>query len=143
MTVLEEVSVVWYGPYTHDTVVDHFHDDEDFGVYMITRRIGSYAEKILYIGITYARTFAKRLKEHSYWLSDLRGKVKVRLGYLKEKRPSYQRLRDVESLLLFVCEPEYNETGTRTYLGRTLRIVNSGRKGPLDRIAYSEDYSEE
>lgn len=33
---MEEVGIEWYGPYQTDTVVEEFHEYEDFGVYMIT-----------------------------------------------------------------------------------------------------------
>lgn len=140
---MEEVEIEWYGPYKIDTVVEEFHEYEDFGVYMITRKWGKYAEKILYIGMTYRRDFAQRFSEHwRDWLSEVIGTVKVRVGYLHEKKSSEKRLRDVENLIIYVYEPEYNEIGKSTYSGRDLIIINSGRRGPLDREVDSSDYVE-
>jgi len=72
---------------------------------MITRKWGKYPQKIFYIGMTYRRDFSKRLSEHMYWLSQVISNVKVRLGYPVEKSHSYKRLRDAESLLIYVYEP--------------------------------------
>lgn len=45
---LEEVEVEWYGPYKIDTALNYFHEDENYGLYMITRRWGKkFREKIL------------------------------------------------------------------------------------------------
>ena len=142
MTLLEEVEVEWNGPYKIDSVLKYFNEYEDFGIYMMTRKWGKFREKILYIGITYRQDFSTRLSQHSFWLDEVIGRVKVRLGYLQEKSSSFKRLCDVESFLLYVYEPKYNEVGTQTYHGRTLRIINSGRRGPLDRVVDSRDYFE-
>ena len=138
---MEEVEVEWYGPYKIDTVVEEFHEYEDFGLYMITRRWGEYPEKILYIGLTYSQDFSTRLSQHT-WVYDEIGTLKVRVGYLLEKRSSEKRLRDVENLLIYVYQPKYNDKGKSTYSGRDLKIINSGRRGPLDKEVDSSDYIE-
>ena len=135
---MEEIEVEWYGPYKIDTVVKEFHEYEDFGLYMITRKWGEYPEKILYIGLTYYQDFSTRLSQHEWWLSGIRGTAKVRVGYLIENRSSEKRFRDVENLLICWHSPEYNEKGL-VYRGRDLRIFNSGRRGPLDKIVDSDE----
>ena len=135
---MEEVGIEWYGPYKIDTVVEEFHEYEDFGVYMITRRWGEYSEKILYIGLTYRQDFSTRLSQHQWWLSNTRGTIKVRVGYLREEKSSEKRLKDVENLLICWHRPEYNEKNL-VYHGRDLRIINSGRRGLLDKIVDSDE----
>ena len=63
---MEEVEVEWYGPYKIDTVIEEFHEYEDFGLYMITRKWGEYPEKILYIGLTYRQDLSTRLSQHQW-----------------------------------------------------------------------------
>ena len=136
---MEEIEVEWYGPYKIDTVVEGFNEYEDFGVYMITRKWGDYPEKILYIGMTYLRDFSQRLYRHRLdWLYEVKGTVKVRIGYLSEERSSEKRLSDVENLLICWHSPEYNKKKL-LYRGRDLRIANSGRRGPLDKIVDSDE----
>ena len=113
---LEEVEVEWHGPYNIDTALEYFQEYEDYGLYMITRKWGEYPEKILYIGLTYYQDFSTRLSQHQWWLSTIRGTVKVRVGYLIEDRSSEKRLRDVENLLICWHSPEYNEKGTEPKL---------------------------
>ena len=139
---MEEVAIVWNGPYKIETVLDYFYESGDSGVYMITRKWGAGREKILYIGLTYYQDFSTRLSQHQYWISKLRGPVKVRVGYPVEKARSERRLKDIENLLICWHEPEYNETNF-IYNGRDLRIINSGRKGPLDKIIDSDNLDEE
>jgi hypothetical protein len=135
---MEIIEVEWYGPYKIDTVVEEFFEDEDFGLYMITRKWGDYPEKILYIGLTYYQDFSTRLSQHQWWLSKERGTIKVRVGYLQERRSSEKRLKDVENLLICWHSPEFNEKGL-VYYGRDLRIINSGRRGPLDKVIDSDE----
>lgn len=136
---MEEVEIEWYGPYKVDTVAKEFFEDEDFGLYMITRKWGKYPEKILYIGMTYKGDFSQRLSAHKRdWLWAIKGTVKVRVGYLQEERSSKKRLKDVENLEICWHSPKYNEKDL-IYRGRDLRIINSGRKGPLDKIVDSDD----
>lgn len=138
---MEEVDVEWYGPYKIDTVVEEFSEYEDFGLYMITRKWGDFPDKILWIGMTYKQDFSTRLDQHR-WLDNEIGTLKVRVGYLVEKRPSEKRLRHVENLLICVYQPKYNDKGKSTYSGRNLKIINSGRRGPLDKEVDSSDYIE-
>jgi len=133
---MEEVE--WHGPYNIDTVLGYFHEYEDYGVYMITRKWGKHAEKILYVGLTYRQDFGTRLYQHQSWLSKERGTIKVRVGYLIENKSSEKRLKDVENLLICWHSPEYNEKGL-VYRGRNLRIINSGRRGPLEKIVDSDE----
>lgn len=135
--MLEEIEVEWYGPYKISTVVDEFHEYEDFGVYMVTRKWGEQSDKILYIGKTYRQDFGTRLSQHN-WLPEVRGTVKVRVGYLLEDRPSKKRLKDVENLLICWHVPEHNKKDI-VYRGRDLRIINSKRRGPLKKIVDSDN----
>ena len=135
---MEEVEVEWHGPYNIETVLEYFDEYEDYGLYMVTRKWGEYSEKILYIGLTYRQDFSTRLSQHQSWLSITKGTVKVRVGYLIENRSSEKRLKDVENLLICWHRPEYNEKDL-VYRGRDLRIINSGRRGPLDRIVDSDE----
>jgi hypothetical protein len=76
----------------------------DFGIYSIYQFFGEH-EKLLYIGKT-TRDFLTRLNEHLYWLNNIRGKLKIRLGVIQledGQRFSNKRLSDVESLLTGRC----------------------------------------
>ena len=135
---MERVNIMWNGPYSIDSATARFKSYEDFGVYMITRLWGENSETLLYIGSVYGRDywrcFADRLAEHKSWLNERRGQIQARIGKIRlrgNKRASYKRTKDVESLLIYVYQPLENWKSTSTYHGRELEIVNLGRKGPL------------
>ena len=140
---MEKVTIVWSGPYSIDSARNRFRGWEDFGIYMITRKWGE-KERIIYIGLVYWRTFADRIAEHERdWLWALRGQIRVRVGKIQLKRGkkhSIKRTEDIENLLIYAYQPEYNEKGKAGYYGREIEVVNRGRRGPLDEIVYSEDY---
>ena len=64
------------------------------------------------------------------------GKIQLKRG----KKHSIKRTEDIENLLIYAYQPEYNEKGKAGYYGREIEVVNRGRRGPLDEIVYSEDY---
>jgi hypothetical protein len=134
-TIMEKITLHWYGPYDLSNIENHDVTYEN-GIYAIYRIWGN-SQKLLYIGKT-ERNFIDRIKEHyRNWVGDLRGKVKVRFGILeldKGKRFSKKRLADVESLLILKHQPPENEKSKSFYYGRKkLEILNTGRRGLVDR----------
>jgi hypothetical protein len=144
---MERVRIFWSGPYSIDSAIENFQGYEDFGIYMITR-VWANSENLLYIGqvygLKYWRSFADRLREHK-WIKELRGKIRVRIGKITlggNRKISAQRTNDVETLLIYIYKPPYNTQSTSWYYGREMKIINSGRRGPLKDEIYSEDYFE-
>ena len=139
---MEEVRIQWEGPYLIERV-PKLDISEEFGVYVITRRWGTNREKILYIGKTYWRDFRSRVREHRReWLNEEVGNLKVRLGIIKlsrGKKISVQRVQDIEALLIYWCQPRYNTIYKDSYNGRDLKIINEGRRGPIDNIITTDD----
>ena len=129
------------GPYGVESAREMFGAWEDFGIYMITRKWGD-SEKILYIGLVYWRSFAERIAEHDRdLLWNVRGKINVRVGRIRlggGSKHSYERMEDVENLLIYMYQPEFNYKGRGWYYGREIKIINLGRRGPLDKIVSSE-----
>lgn len=130
---METLRFRWYGPLSI-TDARNFRDFEDYGLYAITRVWGN-SEKLLYVGMTYAQDFGKRLAQHDWWLSSVKG-ARVRVGYLeleKGQRTSYQRIKDAENLLIWCLEPPENTQNIRIYSGRELELINVGKRGSLPR----------
>ena len=120
---METLLFKWYGPYTIPEARD-FRDFEDYGLYAITRLWGT-SETLLYIGMTYAQDFGKRLVQHDWWLSSVKG-ARIRVGYIelkKGQRTSYQKIKDAENLLIWCLEPPENTQNINTYSGRELKIT--------------------
>ena len=141
---MERVRVSWYGPFDMESgAVRSFISDEDFGIYMITRRWGSrFSNNILYIGLTYEQTFGKRRRQHARWLDPIIERVKVRIGYIrlgKSDVSPVRMIKDIENLLISTYEPQHNKIGWTSYRGRELKVVNKGRIGPLDEVVDSLD----
>jgi len=142
---MERVSILWKGPYLVTSAIEQLRDDEDFGIYTITRKWGN-TETLLYIGLVYWRCFADRIADHEReWLGDLRGSsgIRVRIGRIRlgsGKIHSIKRASDIECLLIYVHQPLENVLCKSSYNGRELKIINLGRKGLLKRQIYSEDY---
>jgi len=141
---MEKATVVWSGSYSIDSVKQKFNSYKDFGIYLFTRLWGD-SETLLYIGrvygIEYWRCFADRLPEHN-WLSDLRGNIRVRIGRVRlsgSRKQSLERMKDIESLLIYAHQPIENVQSTSWYYGRELKIKNIGRKGPLKSEICSKD----
>lgn len=141
---MEIVKIFWSGPYSIDSAIAKFKNYDDYGVYMITRLWGEDSETILWIGQVYWRCFAERFAEHKRdWLNALRGEIRVRTGKIRlrgNRKISQQKVNDVETLLIYVHKPLYNNKGTSWYYGRELKIINSGRRGPLEQEICSENY---
>ena len=143
---MEKVTIIWSGPYSIESAVTKLDSEKDFGVYMIVRKWGN-KRSLLYVGSVYGemywRSFAERIREHKReWLYDLRG-IRIYVGRVKlqkGKRHSKKRIEDIECLLIYVHEPEENVRCKSSYNGRELKIINTGRKGPLLKEIYSEDY---
>jgi len=141
---LERVKIEWWGPYNLDSILQEYEwGQEDFGIYMITRKWGRGARSILYIGQTYWRDFGERLAEHEWWIQKERGRIKIRLGYAilgSGKISSSERLWDIENLLVYATQPRYNRQFKRGYYGRELKIINLKRRGPLPKQIDSRKY---
>lgn len=123
------VTLNWYGPYRLDRLSQYDIANEK-GIYSIYRTFGGN-ETLMYIGKT-KRNFIQRLYEHDYWVSALRGEVRIRLGIFADGRQYNEKtLADVEALLITWNKPVENTVNTRYYYGREVTVVNKGRRGSL------------
>lgn len=134
---MEKVTIVWSGPYSVKSARRGLGSGKILAFYMITRKWGE-GEKILYIGLVYWRSFAERIAEHERdWLQNVHGKINVRVGKIRlgwGRKHSYERTKDVENVLIYVHQPEFNDKGKEGYYGREIKTINLGRRGPLDKI---------
>lgn len=128
---MDVFTVKWYGPYNYDR--SYLPDSAyETGIYAVTRIWGN-SESLVYIGST-KRCLCQRIGEHDWWLSELRGILHLRYGIvelLPGQRFSLKRLKDIESLLISWHQPKENTVNYNYYYGRELRVINSGRRGPL------------
>jgi hypothetical protein len=134
-------TLTWTGPYTVDSDDLRALADRS-GVYAITQRRW-WRKTLLYIGMTYFQGFYKRITQHRRgWLSEVRGKVRVRVATVvpqRGSRISEKNLRDIEALLIFAHQPSRATRGTKNYNGRPgLRVVNRGRRGELAKRVWEE-----
>ena len=97
--------------------------------------------KPIYVGMAYGETVDQRLANHPTLRriakrEGIRG-LMVTFGefVVKEgKRLSWNRVRDIENLLLYVYKPKHNKKGTKTYRGRPLMVDNGGPGNPFDKV---------
>lgn len=131
---METFIVKWYGPYSLDR--SNFCDVAyEKGIYMVTRKWGNAQESLQYIGRT-TRSLEQRIKEHNWWLSEMRGNLQIRYGIVEiqpGQRFSGKRLADIEALLIIWHKPKENTVNYDWYYGRELTVINKGRYGPLKR----------
>lgn len=134
---MEVVSLKWRGPYECDRLNEVC---QDWGIYAICRKWAETDEKILYIGETYFQEIPQRLSQHGWWLNDLRGNVRIRFAEIvleTGSKHSHERTKDIEALLIYNHQPKYNIQNRNFYEGRSLRIVNTGRHGPIRKVIRS------
>ncbi len=137
---MEQVWLNWRGPYRLDRAY-WTEASQGGGIYAICRKWGKASERILYIGEAYFQELGLRLKQHT-WLEDLRGEIKVRFATVELEggsKQSQRRAKDIEALLIFYHQPEYNIQNRNSYLGRELEITSYGRCGPIKREVYSDE----
>jgi hypothetical protein len=141
MALPDKVLINWFGPYTLESLYKR-EAALDNGIYAIYRRFGN-KETLLYIGKT-ERNILQRINEHEKdWLFNVKGHIIVRIGKIvssTKNRFSSKRLSDVESLLIvWHCPPE-NTSCTVFYRGRfNLEIINTGRRGIIDKSVKAEN----
>ncbi len=127
---MEVVTIKWFGPYGFHTL-NHYDISLDKGIYAIYQ-IFRGKETLLYIGKT-SRNFLTRIKEHNYWLHELKDECRIRLGVIQSgthQRYSQKKLDDIESLLITWHAPSENTTNSNYYYGRhRLTVLNIGRRG--------------
>lgn len=135
------INVRWFGPYQ---IEDCFYKELALskGIYAIYRMYCG-KETLIYIGKT-RRSFLLRITEHNKkWLWRIRGQLKIRFGILEYPngaRYSEKKLSDVESLLILWHSPIENTMSTVFYTGRfDLEIINSGRRGAIDKKVSAKD----
>ena len=138
---MECFEIEWKGPYSIDRV-PVLKVAENFGIYAISQKKGR-GIKLLYVGRVYWQAFAKRLTQHKRdWLDRVSGEKVVHFGLVKlpeGKKISFERVRDIEELLIYHHLPPYNTASKRGYLGRELLIINTGKSEPLDKIVSSDE----
>lgn len=134
------VYIHWHGPYTLSSLPLHSISFSK-GIYAIYR-VYAGKEKLIYIGQT-TRTFLDRIKEHYYWLGNVRGQIRIRLGILgfpDNQRYSKSKLDDVEALLIVWHSPEENTLNSKWYMGRQdLTVISTGRRGQIDKVISTRD----
>jgi len=135
---MDKVELHWRGPFTYDNARQAV-EGKNVGVYAITVQQGSRPERILRIGQAYYQELWRRLVSYRTSVIAQPGSCYVRFGVFVS-RISIQRLNDVESLLIYACQPKWNERGKDRYDGRDLEIRNLGRHGPIASIVKSSDY---
>lgn len=118
------------------------------GLYVITRVWGENSgnlrqEKILYIGKS-SSSFQQRLDDHTnYWTNELRGNLYVRFACLNVEDDI---LEDIESALIYECQPQENTAKMRTYSFRTnylYKIENCGFRGVLPKVVDASEHLDE
>lgn len=129
---MQIVKLKWHGPY--DLSLLEYRDSAyEFGIYAISHNVRG-KERLLYIGST-IREFLTRINEHSKWLINIRGPLKVRVATIdlqERQRFSQKRLADVEALLITSHAPSENTINYTYYYGRDkLTVVNIGRRGKI------------
>jgi hypothetical protein len=123
------VTLNWHGPYRLDRLSQYGVAYEK-GIYSIYRTFNDN-ETLMYIGKTEGN-FMLRLTQHDWWVSTLRGEIRVRLGvFIDGRQYNKKTLADVESLLITWHKPVENTLNIRYYYGRELAVVNKGRRGSL------------
>ncbi len=137
---MDKVVIDWKGPYGFDNALQAPAGDSR-GVYVLTSRRRSGSEKLMRIGQTYDQAFYQRLNAYRMVVQASPRDWFVRFGAFAsaQSRISRERLTDVENLLIFVYQPEFNKRGRNRYVGRDIEIVNRGRRGPIDAVIRSPD----
>ena len=133
---MKQVYLKWRGPYGLSRVPN------DWGIYAICRKWGERRETVLYIGLTYFQDLVRRLRRHKWWLDELRGNIGVRFAAIELEEGSKQsekRAKDIEALLTYYCQPQYNTQNKKSYRGRKLEITSYGRREPIERRICSTD----
>ncbi len=133
---MDWLQIDWKGPYSL-RVAPKTKVAEHFGVYAIYKR-EPRIKKLLYIGRTYEQDFERRLAQHRRdWLDD-RYESKdlcIHFGILippPETRISFERVADVEELLISCYVPPHNTASKSGYSGRDLLLLNTGTRGSID-----------
>lgn len=138
---MEWFKIDWKGPYSIDTAQAKI-GARGFGVYAIFEMKGRTA-KLLYIGETYWQNFRKRLQQHKHeWLHIVHGCLVVHFGAVglpEGTRISYEKVKDVESALIYAIKPLYNTASKRGYSGRELMIFNLGKAGTIARFLCTKE----
>lgn len=137
---MQQVQLNWRGPYRLGRAFE-VEASKDWGIYAICRRWGEAAERVLYIGQTYFQELGQRLRQHK-WLNDLKGDIKVRFAAIELEEGSKQsqkRAKDIEALLTYCHQPQYNIQNRKSYRGRRLDIISYGRRGPIEQHTRSAD----
>ncbi len=144
MGYTRKVTVDWSYPREFDSAYD---SDKSYGqgLYQITRKFGEN-EKLLYIGIVKSpnRDFYKRITEHLGWLNDVRGQKFFRFGSIMPCQGltiDEQLIEEVESVVIYESQPEYNEMKKNDYSTRhPIEVMNTGNYGFLPKLIDSNEH---
>ena len=138
---MERFEIEWKGPYSVNRAPT-LKAAENFAVYAIFEKKGS-SSKLRYIGRTYWQDFGKRLTQYKRdWLDRVGGQQVVHFGTVKlsiGQRISFQRVRDIEELLIHAHVPPNNTVSKKGYIGRDLLIVSTGKVGTLDKLVTNDE----
>ncbi|MCB0480619.1 MAG: hypothetical protein KDC83_04260 [Flavobacteriales bacterium] len=121
------------------------HHAKNRGLYQISRIWGG-KETLVYIGLVKGRNrqFRNRLREHEYWLREVRGVIKVRFGTLQvppKTRLTNKLIETIEGVLICEYQPPYNVAKRETFLAhQNVVIYNCGFRGSLKKSFKVEDY---
>ena len=95
---------------------------------------------LLYIGMT-TSTFSQRFAEHIVWLEEEEG-VFIHVGRIVSGDYAYDPpywsdwqkvLEDAEALTIYWHSPPYNSQHIQRYSRQSLKVVNLGKRGSLDK----------
>lgn len=157
---MKTIAITWAGPYTFDTVINHYYRDDDercdFGLYQIYGPHELYSNKkrpqtdkvLLYIGMTTSGSaFSGRIANHGFCHGP---EYEIYLGRLEDAKydkdvKSWEHdVKDAEKLLINKYAPPYNANGTGDLVKSQLycpesRVVNLGEKMDFDNEFTSKD----
>ena len=123
---IQEIHILWRGPFSAETVKQKFDNDCDYGIYQVYGSHAAYGgDVLLYIGKAALQTFSKRITQHGTWLPY--GKdpenISIYLGRLFAYDPDnggvaaqpeyddWNKLIDIsERLLIFSHAPAFNSS---------------------------------
>ena len=129
------VTLKWEKPVSIDEAIDD-PGSITSGVYYITRQYGD-KQTLYYIGKTAGSGVRGRLKQHAgSTVKNYRGKKMVSFARISKENCAGFDLKllidEVESLLIYSAEPEYNVQKKSTYRPKIEFILkNTGAKGTL------------
>ena len=145
---LDIVEICWSGPHSPEEVFTTMNGPADYGLYACYGTHSIFGpDALLYIGKADQQRFFERVRQSvEGWMSGEASAVDVYLGRLggtstmtKDEESAWdERIRRVERLLIYSCQPPYNGTGlSKPPQLRPTLVLNHGRRHRLTHAATS------